>query len=118
MTRYWIQADSLDLFALSGPDVLPVPHGSGMSNDEGYIHHCVLDTDAPVGPTAEDKVIPGIGMSRAVWIQPTGGVEFFGVAVDLGVLEGVVEGWDDHAVGRNCVIVGDGEGAGGLVGNL
>lgn len=109
---------SLDLFTQGGLAVLPVPHGGGMSDDEGDIHHCVLNTDAPVGSASEDEVVSGVGLSRTVWIQPTGGVELFRVAVDLGILERVVEGRDDHAVGRNGVIIGDGEGAGSFIGNL
>jgi len=60
--------DDFDFFALRGPDVLPVPHGSGMGDDESNSHHGVLDTDAPVGPTSKDEVVSGVGVSRAVWI--------------------------------------------------
>lgn len=89
-----------------------------MSDDEGNIHHGIFDTDAPVGSASKDKVVSGIGLSRAIRIQPTGRVEFIGIVVDLGILERVVEGWDNHAAGGNGVIFRDGEGTGGLVGNL
>jgi len=89
-----------------------------MSEDKGNVHHCVLDTDALVGTTPEDEVVSGVRMSSAVRIQPAGRVEFLGVAVDLGILERVVEGGDDHAVGGNGVIIGDRKSASSFVWNL
>jgi len=68
VVRCHIERNSLNLVTLRSPDVLPVPHGNSMSDDEGNIHHGVLDTDAPVGSTSEDKVISGIRLSRAIRI--------------------------------------------------
>ena len=63
-----IKGNSLNLLTLRRPDVFPVPHGNSMSDDEGNIHHGVLDADALVGATSEDKVVSGIGLSRAIRI--------------------------------------------------
>ena len=57
---------SLNLVTLGSPDVLPVPHGNCMSDDKGNIHHSILETYAPVRPTSEDEVVPGIRLGRAV----------------------------------------------------
>jgi len=98
--------------------VFPVPHGSRVSDDEGNVHHGVLDADALVGSTSEDKVVSRVGLSSAIWIQPAGGIKFLRVAVDIGILERVVERGNDHAVGGDGIIIGNREGAGSLVGNL
>ena len=118
IVRPHVQRNSLNLVALWSPYVLPVPHGSGMTNDEGDIHHGVFDTDAPVGTTSEDKVISRVRLSGTVRIQPTGGVKLLGIAVDLGILKRVVKRGNDHAVGGNGVVIRDREGTGSLVGDL
>ena len=63
-----VKGNSLNLVTLRGPVVFPVPHGNGMSDDEGNVHHGVLDTDAPVGSTSKDEVVSGIRVSRAIRI--------------------------------------------------
>jgi len=63
-----IKANSLNLVTLRSPGVLPVPHGNGMGEDKGNIHHCVLDTDAFMGTAPEDEVVSGVRLSRAIRI--------------------------------------------------
>lgn len=63
-----IRANSLDLFAQGSFGVLPVPHGNCVSNDDGHVHHGILDTDALVGPAPEDEVVSGVSLSGAVWV--------------------------------------------------
>ena len=110
--------NSLNLLTLRSPYVLPVPRRNGMSDDNGHVHHGILDTDALVGSTPENKVVPGVGLSRTIRIQPAARVELVGVAVDLGIPERVVEGGNNHTVGGDGVIIRDRESTGGLVGNL
>jgi len=61
-------SNDLDLLTLGGLDVLPVPHGNGMSDDDGDVHHGIFNTNAPMGSASEDKVVSGIGLSRAIRI--------------------------------------------------
>jgi len=58
----------LYLLTLRGLDVLPVPHGNGMGDDEGNVRHGILDTDAPMGTTSENEVVSRIGVSRTIRI--------------------------------------------------
>ena len=62
------EGNLLDLVTLGSPDVLPIPHGNGVSDDKGNVHHGILDTDALVRSTSEDEVVSGIRVSRAVRI--------------------------------------------------
>ena len=68
VTECHTQANSLNLLTERSLDVLPVPHGDGMGDHDGHVHHSVLDTDALVGPTPENEVVSGVGLSRAVRI--------------------------------------------------
>lgn len=68
MTVCFTRTNSLNLLALRGLDVFPVPHSNRVSNDEGDIHHGILDTDAPVGSASKDEVVPRAGLSGAIWI--------------------------------------------------
>ena len=60
--------NSLNLLTQRSLDVLPVPHGNGVSDNDGHVHHSVLDTDALVGPTPENKVVSGVGLGRTIRI--------------------------------------------------
>ena len=62
------QKNLLNLLTVGSPDMLPVPHRYGMSDDDGHVHHGILDTDALVRPASKDKVVSGVGLRRAFWI--------------------------------------------------
>jgi len=68
ITGCGVEGNSLNLITLRSPDVFPVPHGDSVGEDEGDIHHGVLDADALVGTTSKDKVVSGIRLSRAIRI--------------------------------------------------
>ena len=58
----------LNLVTLRSPDVLPVPHGNCVSDYNSHVHHGILDTDALVRSTPENKVASGVSLSRTVRI--------------------------------------------------
>jgi len=60
--------NDLNLFTLRSLDVLPVPHGNCVSDDEGNVHHGVLDTNALVWSTSKDEVVSGVGVSGTIRI--------------------------------------------------
>ena len=64
----WVpyQSNSLNLLTQRSLYVFPIPHGNGMGDDDGHVHHSVLDADALVWPSPENKVVSGVGVSRAI----------------------------------------------------
>ena len=63
----------------------------------------------------KDEVVLRCGIRLALGVQPTLGLEYMWVLVDVGVMEGWVNRGDDHAVVRYCILVVDREGFGGFV---
>ena len=64
---------------------------------------------------AKDEVVLRSGIRLALRVQPTLGLEYVWVLVDVGVVKGWVNRRDDHAVVGYCVLVVDREGLSGFV---
>lgn len=90
--------------------MLEVHHDGGSSEDQCDVHSRILNSDASVGAAAEQNVVLRVLVGRSFGIEPTFGNEIVGLREDFGVMHGVEEGGDDHAVGGNGIIVRNGEG--------
>lgn len=110
--------DVLDFIALGRQMMLPVGKHAGGGKDESNIHLRVLNTDTFVGTTAKYEIVLRVGIGRVVGIEPPFGDQAVMIGVHFGVVQRVVEGWDQHTAGRDCVIRSDGEWLRGLVRNL
>lgn len=69
-------------------------------------------------PSTENKIIFGIGISGTQRIQPPFREKLFGIRVYHWVMKRIKEGWNNHAVGGDGVVVGDREGSSCFIGNL
>jgi hypothetical protein len=108
----------LDLVAQRREVMFPVHHGHSSGQHQSNIHSGVFESNAAMRSSTENKIIFGIGVSRTRRIQPPFRNKLFGFRVYRWIVKRVKEGWNNHAVGRYGVVIGNWEGSGSSVGNL
>lgn len=80
--------------------MLPVEHHRGLSDHESKVELSIVLTNAVVRSGAENQVVLGslfLSISNIVSV----GIEFLGVIIDIGVMEGEVGRRNEHGACEN-----------------